>query len=194
MTAPTDDRHEGESSMTASTTLFESRPPGLLMPLGVRIGAISWMPRLLPQIVRMDKLLDDITGGRLTVLDIAGLPNLLLTVTGRKSGLPRSTPLLCVPDGDRILIAGSYFGGPVEPIWVKNVEANPDVTVRFRGQVVSLTARRLLQDERAVAWKRMILIWPNFTRYEQRTNREIKVFELVPPSTEPGRASVGQVA
>ena len=90
---------------------FVLRRPGILQPLAVRVGAISWMPRLLPQIVRTDKLLQSATRGRVTILDIAGLPNLMLTTTGRKSGLPRSNPLLCVPDGDRILIAGSYFGG-----------------------------------------------------------------------------------
>lgn len=163
-----------------SATLFEPRKPGLLMPLGVRVGAISWMPKLLPQIVRTDKLLQRLTHGRLTILDIAGLPNLMLTTTGRKSGLPRSNPLLCVPDGHRILIAGSYFGGPVEPLWVKNLEADPEVTVRFRNRTTALTARRLVGAERAEAWTTMVRTWPNFTRYEQRTAREIKVFELVP--------------
>ena len=167
--------------MTATqTTLFPPRKPGLLMPLGVRVGAISWMPKLLPQIVWTDKLLQRVTSGRLTILDIAGLPNMMLTTTGRKSGLERSNPLLCVPDGHRILIAGSYFGGPKEPLWVKNLEANPDVTVRFRNETTRLTARRLVGEERAQAWPTMVATWPNFARYEQRTNREIKVFELVP--------------
>jgi len=149
------------------------------MPLGVRVGALSWMPKLLPQIVWTDKLLQRLTRGRLTVLDIAGLPNMMLTPTGRKSGLERSNPLLCVPDGDRILIAGSYFGGPREPLWVKNLEANPGVTVRFRNRTTALTARRLVGAEREDAWPTMVRTWPNFARYEQRTNREIKVFELV---------------
>lgn len=165
--------------MTATPTpVFQPRRPGPLKPLAVRIGAISWMPRLLPQIVRTDKLLQGATGGRLTVLDVAGLPNLMLTTIGRKSGLPRSNPLLCVPDGDRILIAGSNFGGPTEPLWVKNVEANPAVTVRYRGRNAALTARRLTGEERADAWRTMVGVWPNFARYEQRTDREIKVFEL----------------
>ena len=165
--------------MSRALTPFDPRPPGLLRPLAVRIGAISWMPKLLPQIVWADKLLQRLTRGRLTVLDLAGLPNMMLTTTGRKSGLPRSTPLLCVPDGRRILIAGSYFGGPVEPLWVKNIEADPGVVVRLRGQTFELTARRLEGAERAAAWETMVDTWPNFVRYEQRTSREIKVFELV---------------
>ena len=153
---------------------------GLLTPLAVRIGAIAWMPRFLPQIMWVDRLIQRVTRGRLTLLDIAGLPNLMLTVIGRKSGIPRETPLLCVPYGDDILIAGSYFGSPKEPIWVKNIEANPDVTVRLRRRTMPMVARHLEGDERAAAWSHMIETWPNFARYEQRTDRRIKVFLLTP--------------
>ena len=151
---------------------------GLLTPLAVRIGAISWMPNLLPQIVVVDKLLQRVTMQRYTILDVAGLPNLVLTVTGRKSGLPRTTPLLCVPDGERILIAGSNFGGPKEPLWVKNIEANPAVTVRIGGVESKRVATMLEGEDRAQAWKTMLAVWPNFAKYEERTDRRIKVFEL----------------
>ena len=153
---------------------------GLLTPLAVRIGAISWMPRLLPQITWVDKLIQRVTRGRLTLLDLAGLPNLMLTVIGRKSGIPRETPLLCVPYRGDILIAGSYFGSPKEPIWVKNLEANPEVTVRFRRRTKPMVARHLEGEERAAAWSHMLETWPNFARYEQRTDRHIKVFLLTP--------------
>ena len=151
---------------------------GLLTPLAVRIGAISWMPRLLPQITWVDKLIQRVTRGRLTLLDLAGLPNLMLTVIGRKSGIPRETPLLCVPYRGDILIAGSYFGSPKEPIWVKNLEANPEVKVRFRRRTTLMVARHLEGEERAAAWSHMLETWPNFARYEQRTDRRIKVFLL----------------
>ena len=151
---------------------------GLLTPVAISLGSLSWMPKLLPQIVFVDKLIQGGTRGRLTILDVAGLPNLMLTVTGRKSGIPRSTPLLCVPYGEAILIAGSYFGGPKEPMWVKNIEANPDVTVRFNGETSAMRARLIEGDERAKAWEAMLRTWPNFAKYEQRTDRRIKVFEL----------------
>lgn len=153
---------------------------GILTPLAKRVGGIGWMPNLLPQIVVVDKLLQRATRGRYTILDIAGLPNVILTVTGRKSGLPRSTPLLCVPDGSRILIAGSNFGGPKEPIWVKNIEANPSVTIRRSGVEERRVARMLEGDERSRAWQVMLETWPNFAKYEERTDRHIKVFELRP--------------
>ena len=151
---------------------------GLLTPLAIRIGAISWMQRLLPQIMWVDRLIHRLTRGHLSLLTIAWLQNLMLTVIGRKSGVARETPLLCVPSGEDILIAGSYFGSPKEPIWVKNIEANPDVTVRFRRRTMPMVARQLKGDERATAWSHMIETWPNFAKYEQRTDRRIKVFLL----------------
>lgn len=151
---------------------------GLLTPLAVKIGAIPWLPRYLPQIVWVDRLIQRLTRGRLTLLDIAGLPNVMLTVVGRKSGLARSTPLLCVPYAGEILIAGSYFGGPKEPLWVKNLEAAPQATVRYRGRTFPVLARVLEGSERDAAWAHMLQTWPNFARYEVRTPRRIKVFLL----------------
>lgn len=151
---------------------------GLFTPLAVRIGAISWLPRYVPQIMWVDKRLQRLTRGRLSFLGLAGLPNLMLTAIGRKSGVPRDTPLLCVPIGREVLIAGSNFGIDKEPMWVKNIEANPEVTVRFRGRTSEMVARRLEGDEREAAWSRMLETWPNFAKYEQRTDRRIKLFVL----------------
>ena len=151
---------------------------GLFTPLAVRIGAISWLPRYVPQIMWVDKRLQQLTRGRLSLLGIAGLPNLMLTATGRKSGVPRDTPLLCVPYGRDFLIAGSNFGIDKEPMWVKNIEANPEVTVRFRRRTSAMMARRLESDERSAAWSRLLETWPNFAKYEQRTDRRIKLFLL----------------
>ena len=153
---------------------------GLLTPLAVRIGALEWMPRLLPQITATDKLLGRTTGGRVSLLNIAGLPNLMLTVPGRRTGVPRTVPLLCVPRDGGFLIAGSYFGGPVEPTWVANLEAAGAGELRYRGVSTEFKARQLTGDERATAWTTMIRTWPNFAVYEKRTARQIKVFELIP--------------
>ena len=65
---------------------------GLLTPLAVKIGSIPWMPKLLPQITATDKFVQKVSGGRVTILDIAGLPNLMLTVKGRKSGIAAHHP------------------------------------------------------------------------------------------------------
>jgi len=153
---------------------------GLLTPIAVKVGSIPWLPRYLSQIMWVDNLIRRVTRGRITLLDIAGLPNLVLTVRGRKSGIPRSMPLLCVPDGQDILIAGSNFGGAKEPVWVKNIEATSEVRVSFRRRETPMLVRRLEGDERAAAWSLMVETWPNFLMYEKRTDRQIKLFRLTP--------------
>ncbi len=156
----------------------------LLTPFAVRIGAIRWMPRLLPQITATDKFIQRVSKGRVTILDVAGLPNLMLTVNGRKSGLPRTTPLLCVPYESGNLIAGSNFGGPKLPVWVVNVRAAAEkgerVGVRAAGRNQHAAARELTGAERARAWDHMIKTWPNYARYAERTDRTIPVFLLDP--------------
>ena len=152
---------------------------GLLTPLAIRIGALEFMPKLLPQVVWVDTRLHKISGGRVTVLDIAGLPNLNLTVKGKKSGIERTTPLLCVPDGDTILIAGSYFGGPKMPLWVGNLRAADGAAkVEFRKERFAVHATELSDPERAEAWKVMLRTWPNYAKYEECTDRLIPVFRL----------------
>ncbi len=127
-----------------------------------------------------DRLIQRLTRGRVTLLDIAGLPNLKFTVVGRKSGVPRSTPLLCVPYGESFLVAGSYFGGPRQPVWVVNLEAAGRCTIRYRARTTEATAHPVTGEDRRVAWEHMLRAWPSFALYEQRTAREIKVYELTP--------------
>jgi deazaflavin-dependent oxidoreductase (nitroreductase family) len=151
---------------------------GLLTPIAVRIGALSWMPKLLPQIVWVDTRLQRASKGRVSVLDIAGLPSLALTVPGRKSGIPRTTPLLCVPYRGGWLIAGSYFGGPKTPLWVGNLRATERAQIRFAREDVEVTWRELEGAERSTAWQEMLEVWPNYAKYEERTDRVIPVFLL----------------
>ncbi len=151
---------------------------GLLTPLAVKIGALSWMPKLLPQVVATDKALHRVTRGRVTILDIAGLPNLNLTVVGRKSGLPRTTPLLCVPHDGAWLVAGSYFGGPKMPLWVGNLRAAGSAEVEVGREKFPVTAREVAGEERDRMWQIMLRTWPNYAKYEERTDRVIPVFLL----------------
>jgi deazaflavin-dependent oxidoreductase (nitroreductase family) len=151
-----------------------------MTPLAVRIGKVSWMPKALPQIVAVDKTLQRVSRGRVSVLDLAGLPNLALTVAGRKTGIPRTTPLLCVPDHDAWLIAGSYFGGPDMPLWVGNLRAAEFAEVSVGGRRWRVRADELEAADRAAAWQVMLATWPNFAVYEERTDRVIPVFRLTP--------------
>ena len=146
-------------------------------------GAIPWVPRFLPLIVRIDRTVQRISGGRRSLQDLFGFPNLVLTVRGRRSGIARSTPLLCAPEDGRWLIAGSYFGGPDVPAWVGNLRAAGEAEVRIRGVRTAVVVRELHDEDRAQAWKALLAVWPNFTLYEQRSGRTIPVFELRPAST-----------
>lgn len=151
---------------------------GLLTPVAVRLGGISWMPKLLPLIVWFDTRLQKLSRGRLTLLRLAGLPNLTLTVVGRKSGIPRTTPLLCVPHEGGWLIAGSNFGGAKPPVWVVNLRAAQGAQVLHDAATFPVSARELAGEERARVWEVMLRTWPNYAKYEQRTDRVIPVFYL----------------
>ena len=151
---------------------------GLLTPIAVRIGAISWMPKLLPQVVWVDTRLQKVSRGKVTLLDVAGLPNIALTLPGRKSGVPRTTPLLCVPHDGGWLIAGSYFGGPKVPLWVGNLRAAERAQITVKGEDFDVTWRELEGAERARMWQVMLGVWPNYAKYEQNTTRVIPVFYL----------------
>lgn len=153
---------------------------GLLTPVAVRLGSFSWMPKLLPQITWTDTKIQQLSRGRVSILDVAGLPNLMLTVPGRKSGIPRTTPLLCVPYQGGYLIAGSYFGGPKLPAWAINLRATSTATVRYRGREQTVTWRELEGVERARAWEAMNVVWPNYEMYAERADRVIPVFLLTP--------------
>ena len=134
---------------------------GLLTPLAVKIGSWSFMPKLLPQITATDKFSRSIRG-RVTLLDIAGLPNLTLTV-GRKSGSRgrrRCSPYL----GADWLIAGSNFGGPKQPVWVVNLEANPDARSRSRaGRTTCRPGASRAPSGRPGTHGET---WPNYRMYE----------------------------
>jgi len=147
-----------------------------LTPVAIRLGGLSWLPRFLRQITAVDKVLQRITKGQWSLLRIAGLPSMMLTVMGRRSGLARSTPVLCVPYAGGHLVAGSNFGGPKAPVWVLNVRAADRVTVTVDGHTYDAVPHELTGDERAAAWDHMLKTWPNYARYEARTHRVIPVF------------------
>jgi deazaflavin-dependent oxidoreductase (nitroreductase family) len=153
-----------------------------IRPVAIWLGGRSWMPQFLPIIVRLDMFIRRLTGGRISLLTFAGLPELFLTVVGRKSGLPRTTPLLCVPHEGGWLVAGSNWGGPKAPAWVFNLADAETATVEFKGRETTVTATRVEGAERERLWRVMNQTWPNYDSYAVRTEREIQVFRLTPMS------------
>lgn len=144
------------------------------------IGSWPWLPPYLPKIVKVDGGIQRISRGRIDLLWIASLSSVTFTVVGRKSGEPRTTTVLAAPDGDDWIVAGSYFGGPKSPAWVFNMRAAASGTLRVKGVDVPMTATELSGEDRARAWDCLLGVWPNFTLYEQRTDRTIPLFRLSP--------------
>lgn len=111
-----------------------------------------------------------------------GADILLLTTIGAKSGQPRLTPLVYLPDGDRYLIVGSYGGAPKHPAWFLNLRANPTVTVEIGdGETIDrfeATATELADGEREAAWARIVAELPGFAEYQRKTDRVIPVVAL----------------
>ncbi|MGB0099167.1 MAG: nitroreductase family deazaflavin-dependent oxidoreductase [Nocardioides sp.] len=151
--------------------------------LAIKVGAQPWLPRFAKLIVGADKLLQRLTRGRIDLLTFAGLPEILLQLPGRKSGILRSTPLLCVPHGGGWLIAGSNWGAPKPPAWVANLVAAEEPLVTFQGRTVAADARLLAGPERAEKWAVMLRTWPNYAIYAERTDRELPLFWLTPRLT-----------
>jgi deazaflavin-dependent oxidoreductase (nitroreductase family) len=148
--------------------------------LALELGAQPWLPRFSGLIVGTDMALQRLTRGRVDLLGLAGLPEILLQVPGRRTGILRSTPLLCVPHGDGWLVAGSTWGAPAPPAWVANIAAADEPLVTFRGRTVAADARRLTGPERDEKWALMIETWPPYATYAERTGREVPVFWLTP--------------
>ncbi len=148
--------------------------------IAVVVGRQPWLPRFLPQIVWLDRTLHRLSRGRVTLLTLAALPELYLTVRGRKSGRPRTTPLLYVPHDGCFLVAGSNWGGPTLPAWVLNLRAAGEAEVDVKGRLTRVRVREAQGQERAELWRLMLRTWPNYAKYAERTDRVIPVFELTP--------------
>ncbi|MFI1566375.1 nitroreductase family deazaflavin-dependent oxidoreductase [Streptomyces sp. NPDC020490] len=146
-----------------------------------KVSATRGFARVAPYVVPgLDRAVHRLTRGRV-LLSALMLPGVVLTVRGARSGLPRRTPLACVPeDGGRgWLLVGSNFGRPGHPAWTHNLLAHPDAEISFRGRDIPVTARLLAGEERAAAWRAALALWPPYAAYQARVEREIRLFRLV---------------
>jgi deazaflavin-dependent oxidoreductase (nitroreductase family) len=107
-------------------------------------------------------------------------PVLLLTTTGRKSGQPRTAPVLYLDDDGRFIVIGSNAGNTKAPAWAHNLEANPDAEIQAGRRKGRVRARIAQGDERAELWRKMNDQYAGFDHYAGRTTRDIRVFVLEP--------------
>jgi deazaflavin-dependent oxidoreductase (nitroreductase family) len=110
-----------------------------------------------------------------------GVPILLLSSTGRKTGLTRTHALIFARDGDDYLIVASLGGAPRHPQWYLNLTASPEAEIQVRAEHLPVTARTAAPGgERERLWAIVTAIWPNYDAYQARTQREIPVVVLSP--------------
>jgi deazaflavin-dependent oxidoreductase (nitroreductase family) len=161
------------------------RQSGLFRRLVRRTAATRLMARIYGVIQQpLDRLAYRLTDGRSTVSSwLAGVQITMLTTTGARTGKPRTLPVLCLPDGEDMILIASNFGRPHNPAWYHNLRANPRATIHFDGTRREVTARELSGTERERDYRRGEDIYPGFTHYRRwAANRQIPVLRLGPAS------------
>jgi deazaflavin-dependent oxidoreductase (nitroreductase family) len=116
-----------------------------------------------------------------TTLRDTGLPVIIVTHRGNKTGAIRKTPLMKVKDGASYILVGSVGGAPKNPVWVYNLRANPDVELRDLTAVQPMRVREVTDErERARLWKLAVAAFPPYEEYQAKTARTIPVFLAEP--------------
>jgi len=109
-----------------------------------------------------------------------GMPNLLLTTTGRKTGKPRTTPLYYVTDGANIVVVASNAGRQRHPNWWLNLAEDPEAEVQVRHQKRRVKAEEAIGVERQRLWRLVVGTYPGYQEFQRATTRKIPVVVLRP--------------
>jgi deazaflavin-dependent oxidoreductase (nitroreductase family) len=154
----------------------------------VRLGRYRWFSWLTYTfVVPFDRWLYRRSGGRLSVTHVgrrAALPELLITTTGRRSGQPRTTPVIYLEDGGRVVVVGSNFGREAHPAWSGNLLADPHATIRIHDREQRVFARPASDADVRRLWPRLLELYPAWQAYTERTDRTFRVFFLDPAGGE----------
>ncbi len=128
----------------------------------------------------LDRLVTKLTSGRTSFTGIAaGVPAVMLTTTGAKSGEPRTVAVFGIPHPDGLGLIASNWGGEKHPAWYYNLKANPAAAVTIGHDTWRGTARLATPDERDEIWAKGVEIYPGWRKYEERAgNRHIEAFVL----------------
>jgi F420H(2)-dependent quinone reductase len=131
-------------------------------------------------LTRLNTFVYRMTGGRLAGKWTHGEPMLLLTTIGRKSGEPRTVTLVFMKDGERLIVVGSQAGLSTDPLWMRNAEADPAVTVEIGATTKNMRARRGTAEEKAHYWPALCAMNSDYADYQSRTTRDIPILLLDP--------------
>jgi deazaflavin-dependent oxidoreductase (nitroreductase family) len=135
----------------------------------------------------LDRFVCRLTKGRHTLANlVSGLPVVMLTTTGAKSGQQRTLPVNGIPDGERIGIIASNWGQRHHPGWYHNLRANPRASISVGGVSSDVLAYEAEGEERDRLWQRGLEVYPGWVGYERRaSNRRIPIMVLTPSGTQP---------
>ena len=162
---------------------FEGPRPNLvhrLVQKAAEMIPMSWIrPRAL---LRIDRTVFRLSRGRTTLSAwISGLPIIMLTTTGARTGQPRTVPVLALPEGDHLVLIASNFGRSSNPGWYFNLRAHPFVLISWKGSEIQMRARELIGDERQRYVERGLEAYPWWAPYHDRAApRQIPVIMLEP--------------
>lgn len=137
---------------------------------------------LRPTAHHLDRLIAKATGGRSSFAEVAtGIPVVMLTTTGAKSGEPRTVAVYGIPHPDGVALIASNFGGTKHPAWYHNLKANPEATVTIGRDSWHAAARLATVRERDEIWAKGVELYPGWRKYEVRAgDRHIEAFVLAP--------------
>jgi deazaflavin-dependent oxidoreductase (nitroreductase family) len=112
--------------------------------------------------------------------ELQGKPVIQLTTLGAKTGKIRKTPLMRVEHGGEYAVVASLGGAPKNPVWYYNIKAHPQVELQDGAVTKDYQAREVFGDEKATWWERAVAAWPDYAKYQNKTDRQIPVFVLSP--------------
>ena len=114
---------------------------------------------------------------------LRGMPVIILTTRGAKSGKIRKTPLMRVEHDGRYAVVASKGGAHEHPVWYFNLLADPHVELQDGPARADMVARQVSGDEKALWWERAVAAYPDYADYQAKTDREIPVFVVEPPAS-----------
>lgn len=137
----------------------------------------TYIPPTLDWVREQVELYESSGGIKGTTLMNTGLPCILVTHTGNKTGGIRKIPLMRVEIEGRYVLIGSMGGQPQNPVWVYNLRANPDIQIRDKTEVFDMQVREITDEqERATLWAAGVAAYPEYDNYRAKTTRKIPIF------------------
>ena len=141
----------------------------------------DYIPSPVEWVRKQVELYESSGGTQGTTLRETGLPVIIVTNTGNKTGAIRKTPLMRVQDGANYVLVGSVGGAPKNPVWVYNLRTNPAVELRDGTEVQPMRVREVRDAaERARLWELAVAAFPPYADYQKRTTRTIPLFVAEP--------------